>query len=550
VTSTTSAFIPAASRAGAPAYSPDTAASLGSSDASETRSFDELCSDHDAHAETGHSAEQSEADEPAALRARDDAAGEAENTGEEEHDDEDERDESARRVVALPALESPSIIQTLLASLRTEPAMPANAIASGPSAENADAQATLANTGTSVRAEGRQGSAGTPEAAAAALAAIHRRLARGAGAPGEGVAPDATARTATASTPASVVSKGAGAESTAAGAATAVQAKAGATPVEEAGTAGVTRLVQARGHAEKSAAQHGAAVLGHQASGQNKFLVTEDQPVANTSRPAGTRAAIATGTMSSSTSTATQRPVEGSVPLNGSSPTAGQGAWTESLSVDWKGWTNGGGERSSTAAQFSQLGDKLGHHGVAATPATAGVARTATPAPTVATAAPTVPADAAEALAPIHSAIERLVLHGRDQLALTVRFEQGGSLSIRLAMNQGEIATQIQTDVPGLEAALKSAWGELAQDWNSRGWKLGQPEFSGGTQSYHSRQDAATADDRGAGRQARQGSDGMPDFGDRAFAPARLKHSRSVTLSGLDALRAAALARRGIHTWA
>ena len=266
-------------------------------------------------------------------------------------------------------------------------------------------------------------------------------------------------------------------------------------------------------------------------------------------RPTGTRTALSGGTMSSSTTTA-QRHFESPVLVTPSQATTGQGAWTETLSVDWKGWTNGGGERTSSAAQFSQLGEKLSQIGIAATPATAAVARAATPVVTPATpAAPTVPADAAEALAPIHSAIERLVLHGREQLALTVRFEQGGSLSIKLAMRQGEIATQIQTDVPGLEAALKSAWGELAQDWNSRGWKLSQPEFAASSASYHSRDDA-TSDGRGAGRQAREHGEETSAFGGRAFSPARLKHSGPVTLSGLDALRAAAMARRGIHTWA
>jgi hypothetical protein len=253
--------------------------------------------------------------------------------------------------------------------------------------------------------------------------------------------------------------------------------------------------------------------------------------------------------MSSPTTTAQRHP-ESPVLATASSTTAGQGGWTETLSVDWKGWTNGGGERSSTAAQFSQVSDKLNHLGVAATPATAAGARVATPAVSqTAPVAPTVPADATEALAPIHSAIERLVLHGRDQLALTVRFEQGGSLSIKLAMSQGEIATQIQTDVPGLEAALKSAWGELAQDWNSRGWKLGNPEFTASTAAYHPRDDATT-DSRGESRQARQETAADPSFGGRAFTPARLKHTGAAVLSGLDALRAAALARRGIHTWA
>lgn len=554
MTSTTSCFLPAATRAGTPAYSPETAASLASTDSAETRSFDEMCSGHDSRGDADLAAPSAEPEESAAA-CTDEAPTSAATEPSDEivkevaGDEEEERDESTDPD-AVPLLESPSIIQTLLASLRerTSPA-PVTATSSDAPAENAAPQATLSTAAVSVRSEGRGSSAANAETAgdhARVAGRQHRQPT--AATEGQTAEPRADRRqSANSATPSP---RAADAEPTVAAVPGTVVSKGKTSPADDVvPQPAVARLLQAKGHVEKFAGRPEGGLVVQAAPGQNKFLSTDNQQLTASLRAAGTRTAIPAGTMSSSSSTA-QRHIESPVLATASSTAAGQGTWAETLSVDWKGWTNGGGERSSTAAQFSQLGDKLNHAGVAATPATAAVARAATPVvQQAAPVAPTVPADAAEALAPIHSAIERLVLHGRDQLALTVRFEQGGSLSIKLGLNQGEIATQIQTDVPGLEAALKSAWGELAQDWNSRGWKLGQPEFTASTATYHQREDT-TADSRGQGRQAQQEAAGDPSFGGRAFTPARLKHTGAAVLSGLDALRAAALARRGIHTWA
>ncbi len=544
MTSTTSAFLPAASRAGTAEYSADTSASRSAGDSSETRSFEELCpeergrrDDTDLRETPRDAAESALADEDAAAPSDEATGNPADET--EEHD-EDHTDESSP--TGLPSLVSPAIIQTLLASLRGATPVAVVDPASGDPAENAATATPTTANAAQVRADGRSApTAGSDTAATMRRQGRSARSSEGSSLEG-GLATNSSAAAAspraTAKDAATAASLGA------------VAAKTKATPAEDiAAQPVVARLMHGRGHAEKSAGQAAIAPVAQAVAGQNKFLHADNQELAVSTRSAGTRTALSGGTMSSSTTTA-QRHFESPVFVTPSQAATGQGASTETLSVDWKGWTNGGGERASSAAQFSQLGEKLSQIGIAATPATSAVARAATPVMAPATpAAPTVPADAAEALAPIHSAIERLVLHGREQLALTVRFEQGGSLSIKLAMRQGEIATQIQTDVPGLEAALKSAWGELAQDWNSRGWKLGQPEFASSAASYHSREDA-TADGRGAGRQAREHGEETSAFGGRAFSPARLKHSGPVTLSGLDALRAAAMARRGIHTWA
>jgi hypothetical protein len=84
----------------------------------------------------------------------------------------------------------------------------------------------------------------------------------------------------------------------------------------------------------------------------------------------------------------------------------------------------------------------------------------------------------------VGAAIERLVVQGQEQLSVTIRFQQGGSLSLKLGMQNGEIAARIQTDVAGLDKALKSGWTEFAHDWNGRGIKLAAPVITATTQSH------------------------------------------------------------------
>lgn len=540
MTSTTSCFIPAASRAGGPAYSPE-ASTTRPGDAGETRAFEDLVPEdraNDSHA-ARDTAEPSDAPAEPVSADVDEAA----------DDHEDERDErpSTCDGAALAALAAPSLLQTLLNSTTPTGAGVTVAPAGGP-AENAATPPTGSNAASQgVPRDHPEGAPGTSPAVNPAAATKASRTARGPQAQPQDAAKTATAKARTADTSAS----GRPAKDASAlpeGSATPARTAQGSVNSEPSGQPAVTRLVNTRAQGEKSAGPAPSASIAQTEVAQNRSVFSDNQTLAISTRPGGTRSAIPAATMSSSTTHSTQRRSEGTTATVDSQTAAG---WTSTLSVDWKGWTNGGGERASTAAQFSQLGDKLSQAVLAASPASTPVARTAVSAPqSAAPAAPAVPVEVAEALAPIHSAIERLVLHGREQLSLTVRFEQGGSLSIKLAMNQGEIATQIQTDVPGLEAALKGAWGELAQDWNSRGWKLANPDISSSTPTYHQRNDAS-ADARQGQRQARQQGDDLAEAGGRGFGPARARAAApAVTLSGADALRAAALSRRGIHTWA
>ncbi len=512
-------------------------------DSGETRAFEDLVSQDRGR---DPAAAEHEPAEPAFERQTAETA-EAEDRGDarrDEDEDDEREDRPAPDSTLIAALATPSLLQTLL-NAPVAPAPVATSPVSAAPAENADSLAAGANTvGPGEKAVGTRPTNATTQPLAAApqqgeRAARAPQAQDPATSPVSGPQPGAT-------TPGRRAETAPATPETAA-----VQSRLASTTSESAEASAqpaVTRLVNTRARGEKSAAPAALVSEAQTAPGQNKAVLVDHQQPNLNARESGTRSAIPAATMSSSTTSTAQRLPEGTVQMTGSPIAAG---WTGTLSVDWKGWTNGGGERTSTAAQFSQLGEKLSPSILAATPGAAPVARTAVPAPqTAAPAASAMPVEVSEALAPIHSAIERLVLHGREQLALTVRFEQGGSLSIKLAMNHGEIATQIQTDVPGLEAALKSAWGELAQDWNGRGWKLGNPEITSSTPAYHHRDDA-TADGRQGQRQARRQDDDVPEFGGRAFGPARLKHGRpAVTLGGLDALRAAALARRGIHTWA
>jgi hypothetical protein len=168
--------------------------------------------------------------------------------------------------------------------------------------------------------------------------------------------------------------------------------------------------------------------------------------------------------------------------------TAGSAGETEErLSGIWKGWTNGGGERVSTAAQFTRLGEHspAAHAPYFSAPGFGAVRNPFGPVVTAPSAEPRLfPVHDADLMAPVGTAIERLVARGHDRLSVTVRFEQGGTLSLKLGMRDGEITSQIRTDVPGLESALRSAWTQFAHDWQGRGLKLATPSFSAEADSH------------------------------------------------------------------
>jgi len=230
----------------------------------------------------------------------------------------------------------------------------------------------------------------------------------------------------------------------------------------------------------------------------------------------------------------------------------------QEFAAAWKGWTNGGGERSPTAAQFSRIAES-GFTMPAINPvaATNGANRAAPSLPAMPAAVPT-PTPEAAALAPIHAALERFVSRSQQSLAVTVRFEQGGSLSLQLSMSEAGIKTHIHTDVPGLESVLRSGWDSFAQDWNQRGVKLGSLTFGGHAASGESGAGREHAGQHSADRHG-AGADGQaPGLGFSGFRRPGTGHGRrSGPVHPQPELDVAApatalpgLLPRGLHTWA
>lgn len=77
--------------------------------------------------------------------------------------------------------------------------------------------------------------------------------------------------------------------------------------------------------------------------------------------------------------------------------------------------------------------------------------------------------------------IERMQNLKQDVVNVRINFDQGGSLSLKLNMDNGQLNTVMQTDLNGLEGVIKSTWGDLAGDWAQRGLKLNAPQFTQAT---------------------------------------------------------------------
>jgi hypothetical protein len=282
-------------------------------------------------------------------------------------------------------------------------------------------------------------------------------------------------------------------------------------------------------------------------AGEKEIVTSDKEQVAKESRITGTDSALHAGMMKPPLMS--PRLINRSeLRLDGGSVTGtfGEG---DGLSVTWKGWTNGGGERASTAAQFSRLG---GNSSALHAPFLGGPAVSSGRLPAAAVGSPLAtvhgfPVDAESLLAPVGTAIERLVLTGRDQLSLTVRFGEGGSLSLKLVLRGGEIATQIQTDVPGLEAALRSSWNQLAQEWQGRGLKLGNPEFVGG-EIGDPRGNGFGRQGRGSERDSAGNNAELPAW--RAAFPTTSRRPAHSAAAAATTTTVPGLGHSGLETWA
>lgn len=114
-------------------------------------------------------------------------------------------------------------------------------------------------------------------------------------------------------------------------------------------------------------------------------------------------------------------------------------------------------------------------------------------------------AEVKEVVATLTKSIDRLVTDKSGAMNLKINFEGGGSLKLSISMEGGKVATSMQTDVVGLEGAIKANWGELANDWNQKGVKLATPHFqnseSGKDSSFESFSEFASKQERqGEGR--------------------------------------------------
>jgi hypothetical protein len=222
-------------------------------------------------------------------------------------------------------------------------------------------------------------------------------------------------------------------------------------------------------------------------------------------------------------------------------------------------WWKHGGERTTSTSQFPRGAEpNFLMPGANPTPGIVATPRAAAPVAGQ-SAAPNFNVPEPAAFAPVQAALERFASRPQETLAMTVRFEQGGSLSLRLSHGEGGIKTHIQTDVPGLEAALRSGWDNFAQDWSHRGVRLGALSFSNPSTSSGGEHAAGReGSQHHAAGQHGQDADGSPrgfawSGARRSSAPAgdRAVGHRSVSGEGAAATsRLSGRLPRGFRTWA
>lgn len=111
-----------------------------------------------------------------------------------------------------------------------------------------------------------------------------------------------------------------------------------------------------------------------------------------------------------------------------------------------------------------------------------------------------------EVVAAMTKSIDRLVTNKSGAMNLKINFDQGGSMTLRISMDGGQVSTNMQTDVAGLESAIKSNWGEFANDWSQKGVKLNVPQFQQLAGQQADADSEANAWNEFNQRQERQGS--------------------------------------------
>ncbi len=110
-----------------------------------------------------------------------------------------------------------------------------------------------------------------------------------------------------------------------------------------------------------------------------------------------------------------------------------------------------------------------------------------------------------EVFTALTKSVDRLVSTKGETVSVRINFDTGGTLALRVSMESGQVNASMQTDVHGLESAIKSSWSEFANEMNQKGVKVNTPQFGGSDSDSTRNEHSANLDDR-----AGQSKDGKP----------------------------------------
>jgi len=206
--------------------------------------------------------------------------------------------------------------------------------------------------------------------------------------------------------------------------------------------------------------------------GEENFLLTDIQPPVVPEKRSGISAALP--------GTPMRRPSEKSSPSSMPSPIASRlstGLSRESVVPVSTGLRSSGGGTSETDSHLAELSsnDRIMPgsaipEGTSVSPTSSGSLHMSLPGLRS--------ADAASVLEMVNRMADQMASRRQDNLSMTVRFEDGGSVRIRMISDKGEIRALFQTDLPGLESALRQQWLSFSQEVQDRGIRLNSMAFA------------------------------------------------------------------------
>ncbi|MCH6255832.1 hypothetical protein MLD52_04690 [Puniceicoccaceae bacterium K14] len=127
--------------------------------------------------------------------------------------------------------------------------------------------------------------------------------------------------------------------------------------------------------------------------------------------------------------------------------------------------------------------------------------------------------------------IDRMLSSKQDTINVKINFDQGGSIAMKLSVENGQVNTSMDTDLAGLEEAIKAGWDDLSKEWNQKGLKLNTPQFA---------QNGSTAKDGGFASFDQRGQEQTQSAGDSAN-----ENSNNNQRSGSNQLRRGSAGTRG-----